>query len=193
MKIIAVSPESDYADEAACIVRLLETGLERYHIRKPGWSVAKTAALLSTVPEEWLPRISIHQHHELAESFPLGLHYKDTKDAKLKASAMQVPLSRSLHSIDGLKDASAGIDYVFLSPVFPSISKVNYAPDWSFDELRTALLNERTAEIYALGGIDLETVEEALGLGFDGVVLHGTLWRSADPVEVLAQLGRVAV
>ena len=70
-------------------------------------------------------------------------------------------------------------------------SKTGYSSDWSFDELRSVLSKERSAKVYALGGLDINNFEEALGLGFDGVVLHGALWRTADPVEVLAQFRRI--
>ena len=51
MNILAVSPESDYADEAACVVHLLENGLNRYHLRKPDWCAEQSAAFLRQLPE----------------------------------------------------------------------------------------------------------------------------------------------
>ncbi|MGC6456168.1 MAG: thiamine phosphate synthase [Coraliomargaritaceae bacterium] len=193
MKILAVSPESDYAEEATCIIRLLENGLARYHLRKPNWAVEQTADLLHKLPEEWLPRLSIHQHHQLAESFPVGVHYKDTKVGKWILPSVQASISRSLHSIEGLSEASAGMDYVFLSPVFASISKVNHSPSWSDDTIRAVLSQERSTEIFGLGGINADTIEEAIGLGFDGVVVHGALWQSLDPLAVFSQFGRISV
>ena len=192
MNILAVSPESDYADEAACVVRLLENGLNRYHLRKPDWCAEQSAAFLRQLPEALQGRVSIHQHHELTRRFPVGVHYKDIAGGDFMVSSAQAQVSRSLHKLSGLEDACQGMDYVFLSPLYPSISKTGYSSDWSFDELRSVLSKERSAKVYALGGLDINNFEEALGLGYDGVVLHGALWRTADPVEVLAQFRRIA-
>lgn len=192
MNLLAVSPESDYADEAACVVRLFENGLRRYHLRKPGWTADQTAGFIGQLPGDLQSRISIHQHHELADTFSVGRHHKAGAGVILTKPTAPAAVSRSLHTLSGLEDACQGMDYVFLSPVFPSISKPGYAPDESFAALRSVLSNEHSANVYALGGLDINNFEEALELGFDGVVLHGALWLSADPVKVLAQFGRVA-
>lgn len=191
MNVLAVSPESDYAGEAACVVRLLENGLARYHLRKPGWAAGQTAEFIRQLPKDLQPRISLHQHHELAGDFPVGLHFRDSGAWDLPEASAE-SLSRSLHRPAGLAEACQGMDYVFLSPVFSSISKPGYAPDWSLDELQAALPVLCPAAVYALGGIDPGNYSQAMELGFDGVVLHGALWGADDPVEMLAQFGRVA-
>ena len=53
MKIVVISPETDEPREHAVLVELFAAGLERYHVRKPGWSYEKLSAWLNAVPSEW--------------------------------------------------------------------------------------------------------------------------------------------
>ena len=193
MPILAVSPESEYANEAKLITSLLGAGLDRYHLRKPEWDAARCAGLLAEIRCELHRCISIHQHHELAERFDVGLHFKE--EVAARASACHVESkpeldgasrfsSLSLHQLDDLNVHLAGYDYAFLSPVFPSISKPGYQAQWSDANLRAALALPRVAQVYALGGITAANVDRALEFGFDGVVLHGSLWQSTDPLAV---------
>ena len=74
------------------------------------------------------------------------------------------------------------MDYVFLSPVFDSISKTGYAaafPDGA--ELSDRLICSRYP-VYALGGVTRERLEEVHALGFAGAALLGAVWEAADPV-----------
>ena len=197
MDILAVSPESEYAGETLLLPRLFEAGLARYHLRKPSWSLARCAEWLRAVPESLLPKISIHQHHALADTFGVGLHLKDTQKAALPVPECKVtgaPLrSRALHSLHRLEASLDGFAYALLSPVFPSISKSGYGPPWSETELRRALgalTGPRSAKLYALGGITAANAVSAIDLGFDGIVLHGSLWQAVDPLQELLKLTR---
>ncbi|MFH1008779.1 MAG: thiamine phosphate synthase [Candidatus Latescibacterota bacterium] len=198
MDVLAVSPESGYAEEGCILARLLEAGLCRYHLRKPRWSPARLTALLDEIPAVWRPRIVLHQHYELSESFGLGgLHLKDGADAQ-NLRRTWAPrwedgqtMSRSLHRIDGLERDTRDWDYAFVSPVFPSITKSGYAPDWPEEDLAEALRccgTDRRAKIYALGGICSDNLGRCADLGFDGVVLHGALWQDSDPVRALEHI-----
>ncbi|MGZ0657292.1 thiamine phosphate synthase [Coraliomargarita sp. W4R72] len=181
-----MSPVSEYANEADVIVRLLQAGLARYHVRKPMWSVADCAALLDAVPREWHARMSIHQHHVLARSYAVGIHFKDgvvadDSLAEMLGAECRV-CSRSLHNLEGLEGSLHGVDYAFLSPVFQSISKHGYGPAWTEAGLRVALSGHLPAKLYALGGITAVTAARVSELGFEGVVLHGSLWQAVDPL-----------
>lgn len=193
MDLIAVSPESEYANEAWLIADLLDAGLSRYHVRKPGWSSEQCFELLLRIPLRCRSRVSVHQYSEQVAEFGLGgFHYRD--GAQVRAVSGARCASKSLHSLDYLDTHLAALDYAFLSPIFPSISKVGYAPSWDNVELNTALTAKRAAaKVYALGGMSLENSERSLELGFDGVVLHGALWASTDPVRYVEAFRKVVV
>lgn len=179
MDLLAVSPESIYTNEAQRVVELLEAGLDRYHLRKPGWTSTECAQFLAEIPDSWHTAISIHQCYELAKEFDVKIHKRDNT-----APLLSKATSRSLHQLDDLHNAISGYEYVFLSPVFQSISKIGYGPQWTEETLRTMLSQTRTVKLYALGGVTPQNVAQAPRLGFDGVVVHGALWQAPDPLSV---------
>jgi thiamine-phosphate pyrophosphorylase len=72
MKLVVISPEHEDPREVAVLGGLLEAGLERYHVRKPGWSAEKLEAWLRALPTDWRPHLIPHTHHELVDRLGLG-------------------------------------------------------------------------------------------------------------------------
>ena len=69
------------------------------------------------------------------------------------------------------------MDYLFLSPIFQSISKEGYGNGFPWYELEEA--RERgfiNPKVFALGGIDASHIRQLKGLGFGGAVVLGALW-----------------
>lgn len=193
MKIYAVSPEVMDQAEASVIGQLLDAGLDAYHLRKPAASPHELANLLAVLSDADRSRVVLHQHYGLVNEYGLaGFHLKDTEhiDSERREIAKSASLGKtfscSIHRLESL-DAVAGLwDYVFLCPIFQSISKARYAPSWSANELTDVLKqchSKTNAQIYALGGVDSSRAVEAKQIGFDGVVLHGVLWKVSDALQ----------
>ena len=93
-------------------------------------------------------------------------------------------VSRSCHTLDEIA-AHPACDYLFLSPLFDSISKSGYRAAFTDGELRDAaargLLGER---VVALGGIRPELLPRVRELGFGGAALLGAVWRDASPAAL---------
>jgi thiamine-phosphate pyrophosphorylase len=102
--------------------------------------------------------------------------------------------TRSCHDLATLRASLGRYDAVFLSPIFPSLSKPGHTPraDFDFTALTALLANrsftERRTAVLALGGITSETAPRALTLGFDGVAVLGAIWLAADPVRAFSDL-----
>lgn len=191
MKIVVISPEGDEAREHAVLEALFAAGLERYHVRKPGWSREQVAAWLAAVPETWRQRLVLHQHHGLAAEFGCsGVHFKDGQPATARSDGRFQ--SRACHDLASLETALGRVDAVFFSPVFPSISKSGYGPAQDLgavtERLRRRTAAERRTAVLALGGITPDNATAAMALGFDGVAVLGALWSAPDPLEVFEQL-----
>jgi len=190
MDILAISPPDTFPAETQWIVRLLDAGLTRYHLRKPAWSAATLEAFLQALPPVCRSRLVLHQHHALVQAHALGgWHVKDPADAGRllppipdSLPAGRPVISRALHRISALEADTQGWDAVLLSPVFPSFSKPGHLPTWTETELVQSLREFRSTRLYALGGIDATRARRCHDWGFDGVVLHGALWRAADPL-----------
>ena len=91
-------------------------------------------------------------------------------------------LSTSVHAIEDFNSLEDKFEYVFLSPIFPSISKENY---YSKTDLFEAIKNRTNYEtkLIALGGIESKNTEQTLQNGFDNVALLGTIWNQNNPIE----------
>ncbi|MDA0347481.1 MAG: thiamine phosphate synthase [Verrucomicrobia bacterium] len=197
-EIIVLSPETHYLDEAAWVVKLFEAGLSRFHLRKPGMDDDALSQYIQGIPKEWRAKLVVHQAYDLVNQFGLGgRHIKDDvtqlecvglwQDSCSKGQS----LSRSVHRLGDLDGSLNQWDYLFLSPVFPSISKAGYKPSWEIAELRSALLSFKrvcSTQVYALGGIEPSTISSCHEMGFDGVALLGAIWQSSNPLESFLKL-----
>lgn len=89
-------------------------------------------------------------------------------------------ISRSCHSLQEVQD-NKQLDYVFLSPIFQSISKEGYGNGFPMERLREAaasgIINEK---VIALGGIEEKNIPLITSLHFGGAAILGALW-GKDP------------
>lgn len=90
-------------------------------------------------------------------------------------------VGRSCHSAADLDRAvDEGVDYAFVSPVFPTPSKPGYGPALERDGL-ARLCASHPLPVYALGGITAETVPACLDAGAAGVAVMGSVMSARDP------------
>lgn len=180
MKLIVITTPYFFEGEAAAITSLFRNGLEILHLRKPGASAEETERFLRQLPEEYLPRIVTHEQFQLVPALGLkGIH--------LNGRNPQIPagyaghVSRSCHSLEEVQRHKAECDYVFLSPIYDSISKEGYSSAYPFDTLQKAQqAGIIDSKVIALGGISLEHLPEIASLGFGGAALLGDIWQQKE-------------
>ncbi|ADV44334.1 thiamine phosphate synthase [Bacteroides helcogenes] len=176
MKLIVITTPCFFEGEAKEITSLFRAGLEVLHLRKPGASAEETEHLLRQLPEQYMQRIVIHEHFHLASVFNLrGIH--------LNRRSPDVPhgyvghVSLSCHSLNEVAKYKSACDYVFLSPIFDSISKEGYASAFSHRELCEARkVGIIDSKVMALGGITAGCLRKIEALGFGGAALLGDIW-----------------
>ena len=187
MKLIAITKPYFYEGEAAVIRRLLESGFDFIHLRKPCTDVAcrneckdvacrvhiKIRNLLNELSSEERNKIIIHDYHELYEEFSLkGIHIN--KNVTCLPKDYQGFKTRSCHSLEEVKLYKNDFDYVFLSPIFDSISKQGYKSAFTEEVLRTAsregIIDEK---VVALGGVTFEKIPYLEELHFGGAAMMG--------------------
>lgn len=176
MKLIVITTPQFFEGEAAAIISLFRAGLEILHLRKPGASAAEVENLLRQLPAEYLPRIVTHEHFPLASPWHLkGIHLNGRNPQAPAGYAGHI--SRSCHSLEEVAKYKPSCSYVFLSPIYDSISKEGYASAFSRENLREARqAGVIDAKVIALGGIDVRRLPEVKALGFGGVALLGDIW-----------------
>ncbi|MCB1123440.1 MAG: thiamine phosphate synthase [Verrucomicrobiae bacterium] len=193
MEIIVISPEGDFPNEHDWVTKLFAAGLARFHLRKPRMTEKQLQHYLDCIPENFRSRVVTHQAYNLVDDYELaGWHIKDdavqvswAEDLRTKRETGKI-LSRAIHRLDDLDQDLRGWDYVFLSPVFESISKMEYGPKWKESQLTAALRYCRDAyhtRVFALGGVDESRIHSCNLMGFDGVALLGAVWKSRYPLE----------
>jgi thiamine-phosphate pyrophosphorylase len=192
MKLIVISAENKVEKEHELINALFGQGLKCFHLRKPGYTIAEMQDLLKLIHPKYLRRISIHSNYELIGKYNLaGIHLtgdylnqmpeKDLKDLYYAAKKKNLKVSSSIHSLKDLLNLSFKYDYVFLSPVFDSISKKGHISKFPHPEISESLQNlkntKNRTEVIALGGIDKDKIEKTIEMNFDGLALLGSIWK----------------
>lgn len=180
MKLIVISSPVNLKNEIETIIGLFELGLKNFHLRKPNFSREEYEQFLNDIPSQYRQYIIIHHHHQLIKDYQIkGIHHtsKSQFDRSLENSIHQ---SKSFHSLEEIKNNKYPYKYVFLSPIFKSISKPGYRSKFNFADLEMFLKSrkERTG-IIALGGIQGKNVEKTIELGFDGIAILGTIWKKS--------------
>jgi len=182
MKWITITSPEFLSGEATFIGKLFSQGLDLLHLRKPEASLEAYKQLLLQIPEQWHSRIILHEHFELAEEYKLhGIHLN--RRCSVIPNAYHGSISCSCHTIEEVITQKDSKDYVFLSPIFDSISKVGYHAAFSPTSLKQAAVeNVIDEKVIALGGITAKNIPLVKEWHFGGVALLGDIWkRMSDP------------
>ncbi len=192
MKLILISPSERKDTELPYLLNMFEQGLKTYHLRKIKFSTRELQHFIEEIPEKYHDRIVIHTHHELVTKFNLKGVYisRSHKKRKMrtwlrmqwfKIRKKEFKVSATLRSIEALLDHNSKYDYVFLSPVFDSLSG-NFQAGFSEHDLRHALKNTQYKTI-ARGGISAGNLQKSHELGFKGVAFYSSIWKSKNPLQ----------
>ncbi len=197
MKLTVCSVHKTIPDEQQLVQQLLHHGLATFHLRKPSYSKEELRDWLKQLNDFERQKVVIHSHWSLSEEFALkGLHFGATmlkqmtseefKDWMTRAKEKQLSVSSSVHHQDEIDRLPMGVDYVWLSPVFESISKQEYTPIYSsaqFDSWVKELQEQKQTEVYALGGIEARHIQELSHRGFDGAAVLGSVWNNVKGLQ----------
>ena len=171
MTPIVITPPDIIQNEVHLWEALFSVGLERLHVRKPQATLAELKAMLNCLPIKYHSHLVLHQHFQLANEFNLGgLHLKSAiQAAKMNVDCSNLSLSKSCHTPLEVLNNFKKHDYVFLSPIFNSISKKGYPSAFYTDEIKSFFHdNPQVNNCIALGGISAKNTQECLDLGFAG-------------------------
>ncbi|MDO7884944.1 thiamine phosphate synthase [Hymenobacter cheonanensis] len=196
-RLVVITAPTALSEEPRLLAALLAAGLQRLHLRKPGWPAEELAQLVEALPTHFHSRLVLHGHPALVRRYGLGgLHLTASQRAAAARRPALLPgqtLSTSFHSLAEVAHARRRYDYVFLSPIFDSLSKAGYASNFDLATVRTFLQKRaasptRQPQVVALGGIDSQTSKLARTAGFAGAAVLGAIWQSPDPVAAFREL-----
>ena len=176
MKIIAITTPQIIEEDAFLIKHLLERGIDIIHLRKPDADINECRKLLAQLTQEERTKIIIHDFSELYAEFSLkGIHVN--RNVTSLPHGYNGYKTRSCHSLEEIIKYKNDYDYLFLSPIFDSISKVGYKSGFSGQELLEAsvcgVIDEK---VIALGGVTFDKIPYLKELHFGGVAMIGGLY-----------------
>lgn len=176
MKLIIMTKPTFFVEEDKILSTLFEEGLENLHLYKPHSEPIFSERLLTLLSEDFHDHITVHDHFYLYEEYGLrGIHLSQATDSA--PAGFRGHVSRTCHAIDELAAAKKQSAYVILQNIFDSHSNPDDRQSFTLDQLEEAsaarLIDKH---VYAMGGMDLDTIHVAKELGFGGVVVCGDLW-----------------
>lgn len=197
MELIVVSSPRKKDDEVASTVRMFEAGLQRFHLRKPGTSKKYVKEFIEGIPKKYHNRIVIHTHHPFAKKYQLGgIHFSKKhrksplklrfKIACLRLFRPKLVITRSCHKLGDILDEKILYDYVFLSPIFDSISVNRLSGGFSHRGL-TSGLEASKQHVVAMGGIEPDRLQSLAELGFEGGAVLGYIWRADNHLNAFLE------
>lgn len=181
--IILITQPHFVEGEARILNELFANGLELLHLRKPQAKEGELRGLIAQIDGQYRQRIVVHSHFHLVGELGLrGAHLGSNR--RLDVEPFKGQLSFSCHSLAEVQRHKCDYEYVFLSPIFDSISKQGYTAAFSVQTILTARAEGVIdRKVIALGGVTPERAREALVMGFGGVAVLGDIWLSDDPVR----------
>lgn len=188
--LILFTSEENQSDEKEQLIHFFEKGLSLLHVRKPGMTEEKLKLWLSNFEEKHLEKMVLHQHHHLTKDFSVkGIHLKESFRSKQKNLAEYIQrfhsggftVSSSFHDPEKMKNDISAFDYVFLSPVFTSVSKSGY-------EGRAFNVENLPQKVIALGGMETDKIPKTKELGYKGVAVLGAVWLADDRNKTFTEI-----
>lgn len=172
---IAITQPYAIDGEDAIIRHLLANGFDIVHLRKPDADVAYCRELLGRLSLIERRRIVAHDYYSLYEEYALrGIHLNHNISSY--PANYRGTRTRSCHSFEEVVRYKEECDYLFLSPIFDSISKRGYRSNFSHDELLNAsnkgIIDNK---VIALGGVTPDKINYLSSLHFGGIAMMGAV------------------
>lgn len=175
-RLIGITPESLVENEHSRIIEFLNGQIDYFHIRKPQFSEEEMIEYIKKFPIEIREKLSLHDFHNLAFEFGIGGIHLNSRNRVINRDFIKKRISCSCHSLDEIKNKIKFCDYLFLSPIYNSISKKGHKSQFEIQDLKKSnLINDK---IIALGGVTIEKFEELKEIGFGGAAMLGKLWKN---------------
>ena len=196
--VIVITKPEMFPGEADMVNTLFANGMQRLHLRKPGASEEEMAEWIGRIDLPFRQRIIVHDHHRLLRTMGLGGIHLNARNPEAPAwfsaerqKRRSVTLSRSCHSLEEIAQWKGVCDYLFLSPIFDSISKGGYTSAFTRETLLQAYHDGLFSKpVYALGGVSADNIRSIYDYGFAGAAVIGSLWQ-VHPFTTDTLVGRL--
>jgi thiamine monophosphate synthase len=199
---IVISYPTEIPNEIDLVNELLDSDIDYFHIRKPDFTISEMTDYIEAINEVNHHKLMINSNYTILNNYDLaGIHLnkKSLNQIALKAESHQChiePLlqdgkdifvnnqlpnavSYSAHSFDEIEHLNFRTDYVFLAPIFDSISKKGHVANFTNQQELKENLAKTDKKIIALGGIKQEHEDQLKEIGFAGSAILGDFWHES--------------
>lgn len=192
MELRIITPTHNLEEEIPLLNHFLDAGLDYVHIRKPKFGAEEYANFIEKIPTKHHSRLILHSELTLAKYYNLaGIHLRENsrqsmdkrelKDLAEYVHKKGMLMGTSAHDWATLNHLAIDFDYVFVSPVFESISKKGYTTDldWNINSHK----HKYPFVLVALGGIHSNNLSLCSQKGFESVAILGAIWTAVKKAK----------
>jgi thiamine-phosphate pyrophosphorylase len=192
--ILEIYPEK--TPDVSVLTNLFAAGLDLLYLRSNAVTGIAWGKILNDLGSAFKERIIVPAFAgESVSTCQSIIHLKEKERKGLRPETLlpnQV-YSTSVHHLPDMLDLPPCFRYVFYSPVFESISKPGYGPQYDLLAVKRTLEklklhNEELPIVIGLGGVKADNIKQVRETGLNGAALMGALWQAADPVQVFKEI-----
>ena len=197
MFLAIITQPAVFSGEVEYLEGLLEAGVEKLHLRKPGLERKEMEVLLERLAPRWAARLVVHGFFDLAVRYAVpqilggvgSMRAVGALGSAGSVSMATLAASTSVHSWEELRALPQEVAYSFISPLFDSISKPGYGAN-------KTLLRQPSGPFpcmpVGLGGVSADTIGEMIRHGWKGAAVLGWIWEQPrDAVRRYEQLKKI--
>ena len=181
--VYAITNLSELGEEHffECLKAALQNGLMMILVREKELTAEELFSFAERVVEIAAPyeaKVFIHSDIELCKALnTAGVHFSSVDLMALQARPEGVLCGASCHNALELSHAaSLALDYVLLSPVEKTQSHIDAIPlGWKGF---ASLIANYPLPVYAMGGMEVETLAKARTFGAHGIAMQRAIWKS---------------
>lgn len=188
MELFVIAHPTILKDETLLVNQLFDAGLPVFHLRKPTAREATHRKFLDGILPEYHNRVALHHFHTLANDYNIKrLHHTESfrKNSTIGDFSQPYTYSTSIHRLAEI-DQISQYHYSFFGPVFNSLSKPGYM---RITDTGFSVTQSKTTKLIALGGIDLNNIDQVKTMGFDGIALLGSIWN--EPAQAIINFKKI--
>lgn len=188
MELFVIAHPTILKDETLLVNELFDAGLPVFHLRKPTAHEATHRKFLDGILPEYHNRVALHHFHTLANDYNIKrLHHTESfrKNSTIGDFSQPYTYSTSIHRLAEI-DRISQYHYSFFGPVFNSLSKPRYM---GITDTGFSVTQSKTTRLIALGGIDLNNIDQVKAMGFDGIALLGSIWN--EPAQAIINFKKI--
>ncbi|RQO71018.1 thiamine phosphate synthase [Pedobacter sp. KBW01] len=188
MELIVIAHPKILKNETLLVNQLFEAGLPIFHLRKPEADEAAHGKFMDGILPEYHNRIALHHFHSLAGDYNINrIHHTERfrKNSTFGDFTQPYTFSTSIHKMAEI-DQIDQYHYSFFGPVFNSLSKPGYA---GIAHNGFSIDRPKTTKLIALGGIEINNIDQVKAMNFDGIALLGSIWN--DPAQALNNFKKI--